>query len=72
MCDWDSYLLELVRYIHLNPVRAALIKRPGDWRWSGHREYLGKEKHGLIDSGPVLGELGPATRYEAFIREERR
>ena len=69
VCDRDSYLLELVRYIHLNPVRAALIKRPGDWRWSRHWEYLGKEKRGLIDSGPVLGELGTATRYEAFIRE---
>ncbi len=69
VCDRDSYLLELVRYIHLNPVRAALIKQPGDWRWSGHGEYLGKEKRGLIDSGPVLGELGTATRYAAFIGE---
>jgi hypothetical protein len=69
VCDRDSYLLELVRYIHLNPVRAALIKRPGDWRWSGHGEYLGKEKRGLIDSGPVMGELRTAARYEAFIRE---
>jgi putative transposase len=69
MCDRDSYLLELVRYIHLNPVRAKVVKRPGDWQWSGHREYLGKEKIGLIDSGPVMGELGTAARYEAFIRE---
>lgn len=69
VCDRDSYLLELVRYIHLNPVRAALVKRPGDWRWSGHGGYLGKEKCGLIDSGPVMGELGTAARYEAFIRE---
>src|SRR5207237_1594742 len=44
VCDPDSYLLELVRYIHLNPVRAAMVKRPGECRWSGHREYLGKEK----------------------------
>jgi len=69
VCDRDSYLLELVRYIHLNPVRATMVKRPSDWRWSGHREYLGKEKRGLIDSGPVMGELRTVARYEAFIRE---
>jgi REP-associated tyrosine transposase len=69
LCDRDSYLLELVRYIHLNPVRAKLVKRPSDWRWSGHTEYLGNEKSELIDAGPVLGELKTAARYEAFIRE---
>lgn len=31
VCDRDSYLLELVRYIHLNPVRAGLVQRPGEW-----------------------------------------
>jgi putative transposase len=70
VCDRDSYLLELVRYIHLNPVRAAMVKRPSEWQWSGHGEYLGKEKRGLIDSGPVMGELRTVARYEAFIREE--
>lgn len=69
MCDRDSYLLELVRYIHLNPVRAKMVKRPGEWRWSGHGEYVGKDKRGLIDPGPVMEELRTAARYEAFIRE---
>ncbi len=57
VCDRDSYLLELVRYIHLNPVRAKMVKRPGEWQWSGHAEYLGKEGTGLIDRGPVMEEL---------------
>ena len=69
VCDRDSYLLELVRYIHLNPVRAAMVKRPREWQWSGHGEYLGRENRGLIDSGPVMGELRTAARYEAFIRD---
>jgi REP element-mobilizing transposase RayT len=69
VCDRDSYLLELVRYIHLNPVRAKMVKRPGEWRWSGHGEYLGKEKRGLIDAGPVIEEFREAARYEAFVRE---
>jgi putative transposase len=69
VCDQDSYLLELVRYIHLNPVRAKMVKRPGKWPWSGHGEYLGTENRGLIDSGPVMGGLRTAARYEAFIRD---
>jgi len=72
VCDRDSYLLELVRYIHLNPVRAKMVKRPGEWQWSGHGEYLGNENRGLIDSGPVMGELRTAARYEAFIRDGAR
>ena len=69
LCDRDSYLMELVRYIHLNPVRANLVKRPAEWRWSGHGEYLGKQKRGLIDPGPVIEELRSPARYEQFIRE---
>ena len=43
LVDADSYLLELVRYIHLNPVRAGLVKAPERYySWSGHRAYLGK------------------------------
>jgi REP element-mobilizing transposase RayT len=32
---------EKVEYIHLNPVRAGLVSRPEDWRWSGYNEYAG-------------------------------
>jgi REP element-mobilizing transposase RayT len=72
VCDRESYLLELVRYIHLNPVRAGMVKRLGEWPWSGHGEYLGKDKRGLIDAGPVMEELRTAARYEAFVREGAR
>lgn len=68
MYERDRYLLALVRYIHLNPVRAGLVKQPGDWQWSGHREYLGTTPRKLIDPGPVLGELRTAAQYEAFVR----
>jgi hypothetical protein len=37
----DSYLLELVRYIHLNPVRAKLVADPADNRWNSHRAGIG-------------------------------
>ena len=40
LIDADNYLLELVRYIHHNPVRAGIVKRPEEYLWSSHRGYL--------------------------------
>lgn len=41
LVDADAYLLTLVRYIHMNPVRAGIVKNPEDYRWSSHRDYAG-------------------------------
>lgn len=41
LVDADSYLLELIRYIHLNPVRAGMTADPADYQWSGRRAYIG-------------------------------
>ena len=38
--DNDAYLLTVIRYIHQNPVKAGLCKKPEDYRWSSWREYL--------------------------------
>ena len=43
LVDAERYLLELVRYIHLNPVRAGFTKGAEDYPWSGHKAYLGIE-----------------------------
>lgn len=40
----DSYLLEVARYVVLNPVRAAMVKHPQDWRWSSYRATVGLRK----------------------------
>jgi len=40
----DSYLLELIRYIVLNPVRAGMVKDADDWRWSSYRAMTGRGK----------------------------
>jgi len=39
----DNYLPRLIRYIHLNPVRAGIVKRPEEYKWSGHNSYLGTD-----------------------------
>ena len=42
LVDRDAYLLELSRYIALNPVRAGCCAAPGDWRWSSYRALMGQ------------------------------
>lgn len=41
LIDADAYFLALVRYIHLNPVRAGLVTDPARYAWCGHAAYLG-------------------------------
>ncbi|MBU1687677.1 MAG: transposase, partial [Proteobacteria bacterium] len=40
----DSHLLEVLRYIHRNPLRAGIVKALGDYRWSSHQGYLSPAK----------------------------
>src|SRR5574338_834157 len=77
LCDRDSYLMELIRYLHLNPVRAKLISDPARYRWSSHGDYLrGKSAIGLaVERGLKLwGERrGLALRaYRQFIGDAMR
>ncbi len=43
----DSHLLEVMRYIHRNPLKAGIVKNPGDYPWSSHNGYLSKAKKWL-------------------------
>ena len=70
--DKDPYLLELVRYIHLNPIRSRVVRNLEKYRWVGHLNYLGRRKDGLIDEEFVLSQFGKdkdsaRNRYEGFI-----
>ncbi|HMO81072.1 MAG TPA: transposase [Pyrinomonadaceae bacterium] len=74
LCQSDPYLARLVRYIHLNPVRANMVATPEEYPYSSHRAYLGIEPYGVIDVDPVLRRFGPSKRkaherYAAFMRE---
>ena len=57
VCDGNSYLLELIRYIHLNPIRAGIINDLTDlksYSWCGHRQLLGLTKQKTIYADEVL------------------
>lgn len=73
LVDADAYLLELTRYIHLNPVRAGVVKEPEDYLWSGHRAYLGREVIPWLTTDWVLSqfskrESSARKSYDRFIQ----
>jgi REP element-mobilizing transposase RayT len=48
LIDVDNYLLELSRYIHLNPVRAGIAEKPESYRYSSYRAYIFPKEEALI------------------------
>jgi putative transposase len=77
LCEEDQYLLELVRYIHLNPVRASVVKSLKEldhYPWSGHGVLVGKIRNDWQETEYVLRQFGKekgrAIRvYRKFIEE---
>ena len=77
LCQEDSYLLELVRYIHLNPLRAKLVpdlNALDRYRYCGHHIVMGKAENRFQDTEKVLSffgkKTGPARRaYKAFVEK---
>jgi len=67
--DADSYLLELIRYIHLNPYRAKITRQPEKYRWSSYRFYLEDDLPWLITEF-VLGQFSEEIKKakQAFRR----
>ncbi|MGO9015442.1 MAG: transposase [Dissulfurispiraceae bacterium] len=55
LCDMDEYLLALIKYIHLNPVRAGIVKTPDEYQWSSQHSYAKKsDGKDIIDTDQVL------------------
>jgi putative transposase len=77
ICQEDAYLLELVRYIHLNPVRAGVVTTLADLqshKYSGHSALMDKWKRNWQNSDYVLSYFGESKgtarkEYESFVGE---
>jgi len=78
--DRDSYLLEVCRYVDLNPVRAGLVDSPGQWAWSSYRAHIGRttspawlattELHGALMGQVPTGAVQTASarcRYAEWV-----
>jgi REP element-mobilizing transposase RayT len=71
----ESHLLEVCRYVVLNPVRAKVVEIPERWRWSSYRATAGIEKaHLCLSTDWVLGQFGSKKRiaekrYRGFVTD---
>ncbi len=70
----DAHLLQLIRYLHLNPVRAGLVKSPEAYAWSSHSAYCGGRAHGWLAVSEALGlfseaRLSALRQYRRFVQE---
>lgn len=76
LIDADSYLLELIRYVHLNPVRAGLVGRPEDYPWSSHADYLNDIRPSWLTTDWALAQFGDtltvaAANFRDFVDRAR-
>ncbi len=77
LCQEDTYLTELVRYIHLNPCRAGLVRSLealSKYPYCGHSVLLGNQKRDWQDSDRVRCYFGKQRNrairhYDAFVSE---
>ena len=77
LCDVDSYLLELVAYIHLNPLRAGIVKdlkALRGYKWCGHSVLVGENAATFLAKEDILRQFGNYRRgaikkYESYLAE---
>lgn len=70
--DKESYLLELSRYIHLNPIRAKIVQKPEDYKWGSYRAYIGAGD-GITDTEDTLYAFSKKRaiaikKYKEFVK----
>lgn len=70
--DKDSYLLELSRYIHLNPVRAGIVEKPEDYPWSSYKAYISRSRDEIVTEdfiwGMISEDRGEARKgYRTYV-----
>jgi len=71
--DKDGYLLQLSRYVHLNPAKAGIVEKPEHYLWSSYRGFIGKgKKYDWVEYSWILGQFGideqNASRdYKRFV-----
>jgi len=75
LVEKESHLLELCRYVVMNPVRACMVKAPGEYEWSSYLPTLGKrQKQDLLTTEWVLSNFSSSLRkarseYQQFVKD---
>ena len=74
LIEKESHLLEVCRYVALNPVRAKTVQEPGEWRWSSYNGTAGRVKpHPCLTVDWILGQFGAGRKqaekgYRDYVR----
>jgi len=64
--ETDEQLLSTSRYIHLNPVRANMVKNPEEYPWSSYKIYIGEEKEKLISSEKIFLYFKEENKHKLY------
>jgi putative transposase len=65
----EPYLLNLIRYIHANPVLHGLIDDPGQWAYSNYLEWVGERQGELVDRAFIAAYFDTPVAYRTFVLE---
>lgn len=70
LIEADEYLMELSRYIHLNPVRAGMSEKPEDHPWSSYQNYIGlRPALSWLCTDRVMDHFSGSKSYRQFVEE---
>ena len=70
LVDTTKYVLQLSKYIHLNPVSAGLVRLPEEWEFSNYREWIGIRNGKLVDLDFIRSFYPILSDYAAFVHSE--
>jgi len=62
-----EYLLDCVKYIHLNPVNAGLVSSPELWKYSSYEKYVHKENRTYADTSVVMNYFDSVDEFREFV-----
>ncbi len=66
LIDKDAYLMELSRYIHLNPVKVHMVERPEDYPYSSYGAYLNPDEKDIVSTDLILSMASPKRKESSF------
>jgi hypothetical protein len=66
----DGYLLDCIKYIHLNPVKAKLVALPLEWRYSSYSDYVLCDQKTFVDTNAVFEYFDSIEDFKLFSESD--
>ena len=73
--DDERYLMAVIRYVHNNPIKAGMVEKPDQYKWSSYDSYMRPEKSKLVEAAYILGKHAQDVKkaieeFKSFSTEE--